>query len=114
MRKLLIKALAKHLGCDENEITLSIDDDETFDTNEGQYLVVTDLRANKKWEEALDNHIEEVIMLEIPRKYQPYFNGENWKENERKYGRGSRLNSYNGTEACVTVEAEKFYIYRQN
>lgn len=102
------------------------EDDYTID-----YMVLTDSEADEKWDESLDNYIEECITPEIDKlsegagnlSYYITFDEERWKRDARMDGRGHSLSSYDGDENVETVNAPcedtcedstTFYIYRTN
>ncbi len=92
---------------------VEIADYNTEDYN-NDYLVLTDSEADDKWEESLDNYIDECIIPELPEFAKNYFDTEGWKKDARYDGRGHSLASYDGNENEETVEGETFYIYRIN
>jgi|688.fasta_scaffold382403_2 hypothetical protein len=93
------------------------DDDYSID-----YMILTDEEADEKWEESLDNYIEECITPEIDKlsegagnlSYYITFDEESWKRDARMDGRGHSLSSYDGHENEETIEGTTFYIYRTN
>lgn len=114
MEDIKIKALAKHLDCLRKEIKISSYDDFIFNYEKKEYLVVTDSEADEKWDEELNNYIENCIKPEIPEVYQNYFNTDQWKGDARIDGRGHSLARYSGDEDIITIDDIDFYIYRQN
>lgn len=78
------------------------------------YLVLTDEEADEKWEESLDNYLEECIYPELEGNLKNYFDDEKWKKDARYDGRGHSLSGYDGNENEETVEGITFYIYRKN
>lgn len=93
-----------------------------YDTDDynNDYLVLTDEEADEKWEESLDNYIEECIQPEIDKidvgnlSYYIKFDEELWKRDARMDGRGHSLSIYDGNENEETVNGVTYYIYRQN
>lgn len=87
-------------------------------TDDGEYLVLTDDEADQKWDESLESYLDECVEGADSR----YFDREKWKEDAKIDGRGHSLSGYDGTEHEVTVEfgdegeedEETFYIFRQN
>lgn len=81
------------------------------------YEVYTDEEADEKWDEELDNYIDECIMPEfekvLPNMW-TYFDSEAWKRDARFDGRGHSLSHYDGVENYEEVDRETYYIYRQN
>lgn len=84
------------------------------DAYEDEYLVLTDDEAEERYEEYLENYINECIINKMPDQYTGYFDREAWKKDARENGRGNALNFYNGTECEQNVDGEMYYIYRQN
>lgn len=108
------KALAQHLNCKVKEITQNSYDENTFESGNNEYLVVTDDEANELWEQDLDNYIDECILHELPEQYRYYFNNEAWKRDAMCNGRGHSLSGYDGNEYKETVKDYSYYIYRTN
>lgn len=94
MEELRKRALAQHLSieddCIEDEIEVSGYDDCELEAEGGTYLVLTDDEADDKWDESLNNYIEECVMPEIPDNLQNYFDDDAWKEDAKHDGRGIR------------------------
>lgn len=93
---------------------LEIDDSEiNFDGEE--LLILTDDEAESAYEEELDNYFNEVILPEIPERYQCYIDYEKWHHDARIEGsRGDSLALYDGYEDMHKIEydnGEKDYIY---
>jgi len=103
------KALAKFLDIKTKEVEQGYDDN-TFEANGEEYLVVTDDEADVLWEEDLDNYIDEIILSELPEPYRNYFDDEAWKSDAKDDGRAHSLARYDGNEN----EQDGFYIYRVN
>ncbi len=99
--------------CENNltEVEELAEDDYTID-----YMVLTDDEADVKWDESLDNYLEECIYPELEKigNLANYFDDEAWKKDARMDGRGHSLSSYDGNENEETIEGETFYIYRTN
>lgn len=92
-----------------------------YETNSGEYLVVTDEEADKAWDENLESYIDDC--MEIPDHVKPYFDREAWKKDARMDGRGHCLSGYDLSERQVEVLSlshddqrtmTTYYIYRQN
>lgn len=112
-----IVALALHLEIDFEEaqrIEVSSYDDCVFEYGSEEYLVCTDSEADEKWDEYLDNYIEECVLPEIPEAYRNYFDEDAWKSDAENDGRGHSLNPYDGSEDEQKVNGTTYYIYRQN
>jgi hypothetical protein len=107
-------ALAFHLELAKDEaddIETSGYDESLFEYESEEYLVLTDAEANARWEEALDNYLEEVILPELPEFAARYFDEDKWKRDARFDGRGHSLSPYDGDE----IEGQDgLYIYRIN
>lgn len=96
---------------------------EEYDTEyyNNDYLVLTDEEADDKWDEELDNYIEECIMPEIDKiaegqgnlSYYIKFDEEMWKRDAKMDGRGHSLSRYDGHEHEEVVNGTTYYIYRQ-
>ena len=109
-----IKALAKNLQVDYEDIDISKYDENVFTYHKQEYLVVTDDEADELWEQELDNYIDEYILSELPEQYHFYFDSEKWKDDAKMDGRGHSLNRYDGNEDYETINDVDYYIYRQN
>lgn len=113
-RNYRIEALAKHLQCEQDELTESKHDEKTIEYGNQEYLVVTDSEADELWEESLDNYIDECITPELPEVFRCYFDNEGWKRDARMDGRAHSLSSYDGEENEETIDGDTYYIYRIN
>ena len=88
--------------------------DNNFDYYGEEYEVLTDNEADDRWDEELDNYIEECVMSQLPKHLQSYFDEDAWKRDARYDGRGHFLSHYDGDECEETVNGTTYYIYRQN
>ena len=88
------------------------DGDEIVKYGNQEYFVLTDREAEEKWDEYLDNYIDEC--LEIPENLRFYFDDEKWKRDARMDGRAHSLAGYDGHENWVQVDGEDIYFYRTN
>lgn len=86
---------------------------EDYDEN-GDWLVCTDSEADEKWDEDLDNFIDECVLPEIPKAYRNYFDDEGFKQDCKIDGRGHSLARYDGHEQEQEVNGTTYYLYRQN
>lgn len=102
--------LLENYGCEEIQ---ELDENEVEYEN-AEYLVLTDDEADKKWDEDLENYIDECILYQLPERYRQYFDRESWKSDARKDGRGNSLSRYDGYENEETVNGTTYYIYRTN
>lgn len=109
-----VQALAKLLEVKKKEIVQSEYDENMFIYEDQEYLVVTDAEADELWEKELDYYLDELILPELPKNLQFYFDGEKWKNDARYDGRGHSLAKYDGHENYEEVKGETFYIYRVN
>lgn len=109
-----IKALAKYLECDIDDLSESKWDDKTIENGSEEYLVVDDEEANVVWEERLESYIEECILGQLPEHLQTYFDNESWMEDARMDGRGHSISSYDGGENEIEIDGETIYIFRLN
>jgi len=109
--KAKIKALANFLDCKKKEIEQGYNEN-TFEHEGEEYLVVTDSEADDLWEEDLDNYIEEFIYPQFKEigLQERYFDEEAWKNDAKYDGRAHSLARYDGNE----YEQDGFYIYRTN
>ena len=105
-------ALAKRLEIDPSEVNETKYG--TFEAEGGEYMVLTDAEADEKWEESLDNYLEECVYQELPENFRCYFDDEKWKRDAKMDGRGHSLSGYDGEEHEETINGEDFYIYRTN
>lgn len=105
--------------CSEN--VTEVEEYDTDDYN-NDYLILTDAEADDKWDEELDNYIEECITPEIDKiaegqgnlSYYIKFDEEMWKRDAKMDGRGHSLSRYDGHENEEVVNGTTYYIYRQN
>jgi len=109
-----IAALAEYLSISIDDISQSKYDECTFDADGGEYMVLTDDEANEKWEESLDNYLEECIYPTLPDNMRNYFDDEKWKRDARFDGRGHSLSYYDGNEVGVEINDTWYYIFRTN
>jgi hypothetical protein len=89
---------------------------EEYDENDynNDYMVLTDDEADEKWEESLENYLEECIYPELTGNLANYFDDEKWKRDARYDGRGHSLSSYDGNENEETANGTTYFIYRIN
>jgi len=87
---------------------------EEYDEAGNDYLVLTDDEANDRWNEYLDNVLEECILPDLPEFARNYFDSERWKEDAREDGRGESISHYNGKEHEININGTYYYIYRIN
>lgn len=107
-------ALLKHLGREALEFETSSYDDCLFENGDQEYLVLTDDEANDRWEESLDNYLEECVYPELPENMVNYFDDDKWKHDARFDGRGHSLSHYDGAEHEYNIDGEWIFIYRIN
>lgn len=102
-------ALFKHCSEDLDlveDINLldDIDTDE-IDFNDEKLLVLTEEEADERWEDELDNYIDECILSNVPVCYRGYFDKQAWKRDTRMYeGRGQVISCYDGDENQYYIE----------
>ena len=89
-------------------------DDNIVEYENKDYWVLTDDEADEKWEEDLENYIDECILYQLPEHYRQYFDRESCKSDARHNGRGNSLGRYDGNENEETVNGTTYYIYRTN
>lgn len=93
--------------------------EDSFDTcstyfNNDDWLVLTDDEADDKWDEHLDNYLEECVLPELPETMSMHFDKESWMSDAKVDGRGHSLSSYDGEEHSETVNDTEYYLYRVN
>lgn len=111
------QALIQFLNLDKEDAEYVIEsgyDDNIFEYCGNEYEVLTDEEADERWEEELDQYLEEYVYAELPEDVRCYFDYEEWKRDARLDGRGHSIARYDGEENEETVDGETFYIYRQN
>lgn len=109
-----IKALSTFLDMDVELITESSYDEKSFETEEGEYLVLTDSEADYLASYSIDNYIEECVLSEIPEPYRNYFDNEAFKSDILLDGRGIQIASYDHEENEIMIEGFMYFIYRTN
>ena len=84
--------------------------------DDGDYEVYDDVEADEKWDESLDNYIEECIRPQFEKAgiSTAYFNDDARKNDARYDWRWHSLARYDWNEDEATVNGTTFYIYRQN
>jgi len=88
--------------------------DEAIEYENSEYLVLTDDEADEKWDDFLEDYIDECILYQLPEMYRTYFDRDAWKSDAKYDGRGNSLSSYDGSENEETVNGTTYYIYRTN
>ena len=79
-----------------------------------EYWVLTDDEADEKAELAAQYYLEDALSL-IPFHLQQYFDDDQYISDCISDGRGSLLDTYNGSEDSITLDNDSvFYIYRRN
>ena len=78
------------------------------------WSVLTDEEADDKWNEYLNNYIEECILPDLPETAQIYFDKDSWIKDAKYDGRGHSLSSYDGNEESCTINGTEYYLYRNN
>lgn len=82
--------------------------------DDGDYEVFTDMEADNRLEEELDNYLQECIYPDLPENMRYYFDDNSWKSDARYDGRGHCISRYDGEEHYEEVDRVTYYIYRQN
>jgi hypothetical protein len=98
----------------EDEFEISSYDNKVVEYAGGEYLVVTESRANDIWEERLDDYLEQCVYPELSGNLAQYFDDEEWKRDARRDGRGHAISGYDGNEYNATIDGESFCIFRIN
>lgn len=78
------------------------------------YMILTDSEADEKWDESLDNYLDECIYPELPDVAKSYFDDEAWKRDAKHDGRGHSLSTYDGNEIELNMWGTYLYAYRTN
>ena len=99
---------------DSDDVCPQSYDDCTFELEGVEILVLTESEKEERWDETLENYIDECILHELPEQYRPYFDTEKWKRDARFDGAGHHLSGWNGQEHEYKIGDEWIYIYRQN
>jgi len=108
------QALKQHLKLDSVDEIKDGYNEQNFETDEGEFMVLTDEEADELWEEDLENYLDDCILPDLPDTAQRYFDRESWKRDARFDGRGHSLNRYDGSEEWEEVNGVTLYIYRTN
>lgn len=82
-----------------------------IEANGEEWLVCDDDEREERWEEMLDNYLDDGCVEGAD---SPYFDREAWKRDARMDGAGHALSSYDGNEYEYSVGGQWFYMYRQN
>ena len=115
-----MQAVAQYLSIEDDENELENLHESSYDENvieyySEEYEVLTDEEADDRWEQELDNYIDECIMPEIKDDMlRTYFDEEAWKRDARFDGRGHAISRYDGCENEEKINNTWYYIYRQN
>ena len=104
------QALVQLLSISKDEVKYN--EDNEFEANDKEYLILTDEEADEEWDLALENYLEEIIYAEIPSSVRCYFDEDRWKEDAKGDGRGCSIASYDGIEHEEEVNNTTYYIYR--
>ena len=112
-----MEAVAILLGLDEEEkqeLRESSYDENIIEYYNEEYEVLTDSEADDRWDDELNNYIDECILPELPDHLQNYFDEEEWKRDARFDGRGHAISRYDGREEEIKINGTWYFIYRQN
>jgi hypothetical protein len=90
--------------------------DATYESDDarGGYAVLTDEEADERWDEYLENYIDDCILPDVPESARCYFDREAWKRDARHDGRAHCLSPYDGHEHEVEIDGVMYYVYRTN
>jgi len=87
---------------------------ETFIKDE-DWLVLTDDEAEDKWDDNLDNDLDELILSQIPAHLQFYFDSDAWiRDTKIGADRGNSIATYDGEELEQEVNDTIYFLYRCN
>ena len=87
-------ALASHLGLDYQgcfDIEVDEDDADEVSYSGENYLVCDDGEMETRWDEELENYIDECILPEMPENARRYFNKEVWKDDAKGIVTGKQI-----------------------
>ena len=86
-----------------------------FFVNGREYFVLDEYDANKKFNQYMDDYIDDCVLSEIPESYRNYFDDKAFKKDVLDSdGRGPTLATYDGEELEKMVNGTFYYIYRTN
>jgi hypothetical protein len=88
--------------------------EEYDESNNNDYLVLTDEEADIALDESLDNYLEECIKPDLEKWVWKYFDTDRWKEDAKSDSRGHSLSPYDGDEIEITINNTNYYLYRMN
>lgn len=98
-----ILALMEHTGDNWDECESAID--------KSNYLVLDDDEADEKFDERLNQYLDDNVLPQLEPIAQQYFDRDAWKE-DNKSDRGAWLNSWDGNEDYEVINSTTYYIYR--
>ena len=101
-----VYALMEHTGDNCDECYKAID--------QKDYLVLTDDEADEKWDEYLENLLDNCILSDMPLEAQMYFDRKSWLDDAKCNGRCYSLYSHDVSEYEEVINGTIYYIYRQN
>lgn len=100
-----LTALARCLGVRKREALELMED----------YDVYTDWEADNRFNDVMDDIINDLILSEIPEAYRYYFDEDRYKRDVLiSDGRGHIISAYDGEELEQRINGVYYYIYRQN
>jgi len=110
------KAVALCLMLEASERALLEDtevDDDRVTVEGNTYLCGTDNEMDERWDESLDNYLDECVLSELDGVAAQYFDRDAWKKDARHDGRAHSLNHHDGDEESICLDGEWFFAYRQ-
>lgn len=96
-----------------DKIEQSIYDNDAFNTECGEFLILTDDEAGDRWGEYLQQSIDEVLP-ELPRYLKKHFDHSKWIQDAKNKGRGACFAHYDNIEYQKEYNGIVYYIYRTN
>ena len=94
----------------------TLDIEENFDEYEHDghvYLILPDDEADERFDEYIDNLIDDVIKCEVPEQFQCYMDFKAMTDDYRaQTGRGEALATYDAIEHDELVDGVRYFIYR--
>ncbi len=108
------QALCQFFKCTEEDITEEYHNTYSIESEPGEYLVLNDVEADDAINDYMECVIEEVIIPQIPKPLQMYFDRKSWKRDFLiNNGRGC-LSTYDNAENEELVDGHWYFIYRMS
>jgi len=108
-----IAALVKMFNLCEDDLGDIVINDTNVNVQGMDYLFGTDAEMDKKWDEELENYLDECVLPELADNMKRYFDKDSWMDDAKMDSRGHSLNRYDGSEEEVKINNTYFFAYRQ-